>query len=88
MPWLSFNRHRQGRKAFGLAAPVLPAGFGVLKPKLGHDLAGSVDDDDVMLLLGPIETGEVGEGGFRGQGGLSGAGFGRRFLQPLPWLQS
>ena len=49
---------------------MLPAGFGVLKAKLGHDLAGSVDDDDVMLLLGPIETGEVGDGGSRGHSGF------------------
>ena len=61
---------------------MLPAGFGVLKPKLGHDLAGSVDDDDVMLLLGPIETGEVGEGGFRGHGGVPVRGLGGVFCSP------
>jgi hypothetical protein len=45
---------------------VLPAGFGVVKAELGHDLAGSIDDDGVMMLLGPIEAGEVSERGLRG----------------------
>jgi hypothetical protein len=36
------------------------------KTELGHDLAGGIEDDGVMVLLGPVDGGEVGEGGFRG----------------------
>jgi hypothetical protein len=32
------------------------------KTKLGHDLAGGIDDDGVMVLLRPVYGGEVGEG--------------------------
>jgi hypothetical protein len=42
-----------------LLTSLLPAGFGVLKPKLGHDLAGGIEGDDVVILLRPIESGEV-----------------------------
>ena len=61
-----FDGHRQRRKAGGLLAPVLPAGLAMGKAKLGDDLAGGVDDDDVMGLLRPIKTGEVSVGGLRG----------------------
>ena len=66
MPWLSFDGHREGRKARGLLAPALPAGFGVLKTKFGHELAGGINDDDVVLPLGPIETDEVNARGLGG----------------------
>jgi hypothetical protein len=39
----------------------LPAGLGMLKAELGHDLAGGIEDDGVVMLLGPIETDEVSE---------------------------
>jgi hypothetical protein len=37
------------------------------KAELGHDLAGGIEDDDVVVLLRPIEAGEVSEGSFRGR---------------------
>ena len=70
------NGDGKRRKAGGLLAPVLPAGFGMLKTELGHDLAGGVDDDDLMGVLRPIKTGEVGDGGFRGHRGFPVRGLG------------
>ena len=60
-----FDGHGQRRKARGLLAPVLPAGFGMLKTELGHHLAGLVDDNDLMGALRPIKAGEVGDRGSR-----------------------
>jgi hypothetical protein len=34
----------------------------VLKAEGGHDLAGGVKDNGMMLVLGPVDAGEVGEG--------------------------
>jgi hypothetical protein len=48
----------------------------MIKTKLGHKLAGGVDDDDVVGVLRPIETGEVGDGGSRGHGGIPVGGSG------------
>ena len=59
--------HGQGREAGGLLAPLLPASGGMGKVELGHDLADGVQDDDVVVLLRPIKTGEVGERRFRGR---------------------
>jgi hypothetical protein len=47
----------------------------MIKTKLDHKLAGGVDDDDVVGVLRPIETGEVGDGGVRGHGGFLRWGF-------------
>ena len=69
VPWLVRDGHGQGRKARGLLAPGLPAGLGMLKAELGHDVAGGIEDDGVVMLLGPIETDEVSEGGGRGRHG-------------------
>jgi hypothetical protein len=66
VPWLVRDRHSQRRKAGGLLAPVLPAGGGMFKVELGHGLAGGIKDDGAVLLLGPIEPGEVSEGHLRG----------------------
>ena len=57
-----FDDHRQGRITGGLLAPVLPAGGRVVKVEGGHDLAGGVKDDGMVLVLGPVDAGEVGEG--------------------------
>lgn len=35
--------------------------------ELGHNLAGGIEDDDVVVLLRPIETCEVSEARFRGR---------------------
>jgi hypothetical protein len=35
------------------------------KTKLGHDLAASVDYNDVMMLLRPVKTGKVSYKGIR-----------------------
>jgi hypothetical protein len=67
VPWLSFDRHGQGGITGGLLAPLLPAGGGVLKIEGGHDLAGGIEDDGMMLVLGPVDAGEVSEARFRGR---------------------
>ena len=64
------NGDGKRRKAGGLLAPVLPAGFGMLKTELGHDLAGLVDDNDLMGMLRPIKTDEVGDRGSRSHRGF------------------
>src|SRR5919202_4312907 len=66
VPWLSFDRHGQGGITGGLLAPLFPAGGGVLKIEGGHDLAGRIEDDGMMFLLGPVDAGEVSEGAFGG----------------------
>ena len=66
-PWLVRDRHGQGGITGGLLAPLLPAGGGVLKVEGGHELAGGVEDDGMMLVLSPVDAGEVSEG--RGSGG-------------------
>jgi hypothetical protein len=65
-PWLVRDGHGQGGMTGGLLAPLFPAGLSMLKAEFGHDLAGEIKDDDVVMLLGPIETDEVSEGGGRG----------------------
>ena len=66
-PWLVRDGHGQGGITGGLLPPVLPAGGGVLKVEGGHDLAGGIQDDGMMLVLSPIDAGEVSEAG--GSGG-------------------
>ena len=61
-PWLVRDRHGQGGIRGGLLTPLLPAGGGVLKVEGGHDLAGGVKDNGMMLVLGPVDAGEVDEG--------------------------
>ena len=57
--------------------------IGRIKPKWSLEEYGVTnDDDDVMLLFGPIETGEVGDGGFRVHGGFPGWGFGGAWGSP------
>jgi hypothetical protein len=60
------DRHGQRRIAGGLLAPLLPAGGGVRKVEGGHGLAGGIEDDGAVLLLGPIQAGEMSEGEFGG----------------------
>jgi hypothetical protein len=36
----------------------------VLKIEGGHDLAGGIEDDGMMLVLGPVDAGEVSEARF------------------------
>ena len=72
-----FDRHGQRCQAGGLLAPLLPAFGGRGETELGHHLAGTIDDDDVMLLLRPVKTGEVGGGGLEGHGGVPVGGRGR-----------
>jgi hypothetical protein len=82
VPWLVSIATAKGTKR-GLLAPLLPAGLGMLKAELGHDLAGGIKDDGVVVLLGPIETDEVSEGGGRGRHGdfpVRGSGGGLRSL--------
>ena len=67
VPWLVRDGHGQGRKARGLLAPLLPASDGVLKVEGGHDLAGGIQDDGMMLVLSPVDAGEVSEARFRGR---------------------
>jgi hypothetical protein len=66
VPWLVRDRHSQRRKAGGLLAPLWPAGGAVIKVELGHGLAGGIEDEGAVFLLGPIEPGEVSEGHLRG----------------------
>jgi hypothetical protein len=61
-PWLVRDGHGQGGITGGLLAPLFPAGGGVLKVEGGHDLAGGIEDDGMMFLLGPVDAGEVSEG--------------------------
>ena len=75
------DRHGQGGRTGGVLAPLFPAGGGMLKVEGGHDLAGSIEDDGMMLLLGPVDAGEGGEGQFRGRHGdflIGGLGVGLR----------
>ena len=65
-PWLVRDGHSQGGIRGGLLAPLLPAGGGVLKVEGGHDLAGGIQDDGMMLVLSPVDAGEVSEGAFGG----------------------
>ena len=67
VPWLVRDRHGQGRITGGLLAPLLPAGGTVFEIELGDGLAGGIHDQGAVLLLGPIQAGEVSEG--RGSGG-------------------
>ena len=66
-PWLVRDGHGQGGITGGLLAPLFPAGGGVLKVEGGHDLAGGIEDDGMMFLLGPVDAGEVSEARFRGR---------------------
>ena len=66
-PWLVRDGHGQGGITGGLLPPGLPAGGGVLKIEGGHDLAGGVKDDGMMLVLSPVDAGEVSEARFRGR---------------------
>ena len=66
-PWLVRDRHGQGGIRGGLLTPLLPAGGGVLKVEGGHDLAGGIEDDGMMLVLSPVDAGEVSEARFRGR---------------------
>ena len=68
VPWLVRDRHGQRRIAGGVLAPLLPTFLAMGKTKLGHDLAGGIEDDGVMVLFRPVDGGEVGNGGFRGHG--------------------
>ena len=78
-----FDGHGQGRIAGGLLAPLLPAGGGVLKVEGGHDLAGGVKDNGMMLVLGPVDAGEVSEGGSGGRhSDLLVGGFGAGLRSP------
>jgi hypothetical protein len=42
-------------------APVLPAGGVVLEAEVRDELAASVQDDDIVVVAGPVKAGEVGE---------------------------
>jgi len=56
------NGHRQRCKAGDLLTPLLPAFQRVRKTKLGHNLAGAIDDDSMMVMLRPVLCARVGEG--------------------------
>jgi len=64
-----FNNHAKARLSgdakLGIGAdfflPLPPTGGGVLDLEVGHQCAGGIDDDDVMMIAGPVETSEVGE---------------------------
>ena len=66
-PWLVRDGHGQGGITGGLLSPLCPAGGGVLKVEGGHDLAGGIEDDGMRFLLGPVDAGEVSEGGGSGR---------------------
>jgi hypothetical protein len=44
-----------------LLAPALPAGCGMGDLKVGDDLPATIDDDDIVMILGPVEAGIVGD---------------------------
>jgi hypothetical protein len=55
----------------------------VFKVERGHDLASGIEDDGMMLLLGPVDAGEVSEGRFRGSHrDFLVRGFGARLRSP------
>jgi hypothetical protein len=55
-----FNRHAHGGMTLDLFPPVLPARPGVRNAEVFHHLALPVDDTNVVMILRPIEPGEVG----------------------------
>lgn len=56
---IGFDGHRQWEIGGDAIAKLTPACGGVFELKLLDDTALARDDDDVVLVLGPVETGEV-----------------------------
>ena len=59
---IGFDGHRQWKTGGDAIAELTPACGGVFELELVDDAALACDDDDVVLVLGPVETGEVEEG--------------------------
>jgi hypothetical protein len=54
---LDGNRHvRKGGQFF---TELIPAAGGVVETKIGHRFAASVQDDDIVMVFSPIESGIV-----------------------------
>ena len=58
---IGFDDDAQGGIGRDFLAEVLPPFQGVRDAELGDDLTLGINDDDVMMIAGPIETGVVGE---------------------------
>ena len=58
---VGFDDNAQGGIGGDFLTEVLPAGQGVRDAELGDDLALGIDDDEVMVIAGPVEAGVVGE---------------------------
>ncbi|MFO1486175.1 MAG: hypothetical protein U1F71_22625 [Verrucomicrobiaceae bacterium] len=56
---LALDGDAEMRPCGDLIAPVLPAS-GALEAEVRHELADRVHDDDVVVVAGPVKTGEVG----------------------------
>jgi hypothetical protein len=42
-----------------LLAPTLPPLVSVFDLKIGHDPACTIDDDDIVMIFGPVEAGVI-----------------------------
>ena len=56
-----FDGHAELGIGGDLLAPQPPPCGGVLDAEVGDDLTFAIDDDDVMMIFGPVEAGVVGE---------------------------
>ena len=60
-PVTGLNGHGQSRPGFDLFSPLRPALRRVRESEGGHSGSGAVQYDRVMMILRPVETGEVRE---------------------------